>query len=334
MKTVMRRIRIRFGGSSLSIGIALCLLLGTGLLAMRLLPSDVATAYRGVPVGDYVPIRSVPQVPGAPSAGPAGSAGTFSEDCGHDQGGLHRNADNPVTQPGVVGGAHHVHDYVGNLSTNALSTDASLAAAGTTCADGDRSAYFWPVLLTSGQTPSATAEAGHRTTVTMLSPAAVRVEFLGNRFTDVVAMPRFLRLMTGDPQGATDGGADIRASWGCAGFPGRITTAYPLCPSGHSLTRTFDFPSCWNGRGTDSRASRPQLAFPAANGVCPANTFPVPRLRITVTYDLPPGVPFAVDSFPGQHNAPSTDHAMAVDVMTDHQMARVVACINSGRHCS
>jgi hypothetical protein len=299
-----------------------------------LLPADWATAYPGVPAGDYEPILSLAQPPGAPAPGPGASTGTFSEDCGRNQSGLHRNADNLVTQPGVVGGAHHVHDYVGNVSTTAVSTNASLAAAATTCTDGDRSTYYWPVLLASAQLLDAASDAKHGTAATMLSPASVQVEFRGNAFSNVVSMPRFLRLMTGDPQAATDGGRNVRASLGCTGFPQRSGSAYPLCPSGSSLTRTFDFPSCWDGRDTDAPDHRSQLIFPAANGVCPTDTFPVPQLRVTVAYDVPPGVPFAVDSFPEQHNAPSTDHAMAVDVMTDSQMARVVACLNSGRHCS
>lgn len=54
----------------------------------------------------------------------------------------------PGGLPGRGGsnGAHHVHDYVGSLTTNGSSTDESLATGGTTCRLGDRSAYFWPVL--------------------------------------------------------------------------------------------------------------------------------------------------------------------------------------------
>jgi hypothetical protein len=43
-------------------------------------------------------------------------------------------------------GAQHLHDYVGNLSTDADSNNKSLEAAGTTCKNGDKSAYFWPVV--------------------------------------------------------------------------------------------------------------------------------------------------------------------------------------------
>nr|BFE88261.1 hypothetical protein GCM10020093_108620 [Planobispora longispora] len=94
---------------------------------------------------DFVDIRQTQPNVQTPRTRRGGSAGSFVSRCGRNQNG-HRNSDNFIVAPGVTNGAHHVHDYVGNLSTDAFSTDASLAAAGTTCAFGDRSTYFWPVL--------------------------------------------------------------------------------------------------------------------------------------------------------------------------------------------
>src|SRR5512142_1093460 len=92
----------------------------------------------GVPPGeDYVAIQDVPVAPHPPAAtGPGGSAGSFTSVCGRNEHG-HRNADNLVVAPGLPGAAQHAHDYVGNVSTTASSTDQSLAAAGTTCSNGD-----------------------------------------------------------------------------------------------------------------------------------------------------------------------------------------------------
>ncbi|NGY59949.1 DUF1996 domain-containing protein [Lentzea sp. NEAU-D13] len=73
------------------------------------------------------------------------TTGTFTVDCGRNENG-HFNPDNFIAQPGVRNGAEHLHDYVGNLSTNADSNNKSLQAAGTTCKNGDKSAYFWPVV--------------------------------------------------------------------------------------------------------------------------------------------------------------------------------------------
>ncbi len=73
------------------------------------------------------------------------TTGTFTVDCGRNENG-HFNPDNFIAQPGVRNGAEHLHDYVGNLSTDADSNNKSLEAAGTTCRNGDKSAYYWPVV--------------------------------------------------------------------------------------------------------------------------------------------------------------------------------------------
>jgi hypothetical protein len=46
-----------------------------------------------------------------------------------------------------------------------------------------------------------------------------------------------------------------------------------------------------------------------------------------------PGHSFAIDAFPDQRRSPVTDHAQFVNVMPDALMARVVACVYSGRRC-
>ncbi|MBE1578482.1 DUF1996 domain-containing protein [Amycolatopsis roodepoortensis] len=80
-----------------------------------------------------------------PEPGRNASTGSFTVDCGRNENG-HFNPDNFIAQPGVRNGAQHLHDYVGNLSTNADSDNDSLLGAGTTCRNGDESTYFWPVV--------------------------------------------------------------------------------------------------------------------------------------------------------------------------------------------
>ncbi|MDH6122196.1 hypothetical protein ABH930_006878 [Kitasatospora sp. GAS204A] len=319
-----------FGRAALPTGILLCLVLGLSLLFVRLWPTGSPGSQGSPGSTDFVPIAAVATQRAATPPGPQASTGSYREDCGRNQDG-HRNADNLVISPGVVGGAHHVHDYVGNLSTDALSTDASLAAAGTSCADGDRSSYFWPVLRRTDRSLRTDGEHGNLGEI--LTPQAVSIEFLGNPWSQVVPMPRFLRLLEGDPTAATDGGEQARAQWGCAGFPGRSTSRYPLCPAGDLLTRTFDFPNCWDGRSTDTPDHRTQAVFPGGSGACPHDTFPIPHLQVTVSYQPPPGQAFALDAFPEQRHSPVTDHGLFIDVMSDQQMAAVVACLNQDRAC-
>ncbi|WP_245666256.1 DUF1996 domain-containing protein [Micromonospora sediminicola] len=96
-------------------------------------------------LADFVPIEKVAVTLAPPRPGTAASAGVFTVDCGTNRIGKF-SPDNPVAQPGVKNGAEHVHDFVGNLAIDADTPDAALAAAGTTCRNGDRSSYFWPVV--------------------------------------------------------------------------------------------------------------------------------------------------------------------------------------------
>lgn len=289
----------------------------------------------GVPVddghsinkADFVDIRDVPLAPPPPAVQPTGSAGTWRVDCGRNEEGQH-NSDNVVMTPGVPGGAEHAHDYVGNVSTNAFSTDQSLAAAGTTCKADDKSTYFWPVLLV----PEGSDPSGHGRIVV---PDSVLIEYQGNPLSNVVPMPRFLRAASGNPHGLTQNGANTEhVQWTCSGERDRTGRQYPLCPSGQQVVRVFDFPSCWNGRTTDSPNHRSHLTYPDAAGACAPGTFPVPRLHIELTYTVPPGDSYVVDSFPEENHSPITDHSDYIDVMPDAVMNTVVQCINSGQHCS
>ncbi|UQW99729.1 DUF1996 domain-containing protein [Streptomyces sp. RerS4] len=318
------------------LALLVCLVLGTGLAAAAWGAARAPGSGHGSVAGDFVDMGRVPPDPGAAlPTGPDASSGTVTVDCGRNEEG-HWNEDNLVVSPGLRAGAHHTHAYVGNLSTDALSGDASLAAAATSCAGGDRSTYYWPVLRRPdrpGTRPHETS-AGHGNAGEILPEAAVGVEFRGNPVGKVVPMPRFLRAMTGDAVAHTAGtDADVRARWGCSGLPDRSTTGYPRCPAGDLVTRTLVFPSCWNGLDNESAGHRSHLRFPDARGVCPRGTFPVPELRLTLSYAVAPGVPIALDSFPEQRHSPRTDHAMFVNVMTDEAMRALVGCLNQGRTC-
>jgi uncharacterized protein DUF1996 len=246
----------------------------------------------------------------------------------------HLNADNPVVSPGIPFGAHHTHEYVGNRSADAKSTNASLAAATSTCENGDLSTYYWPVLrLTDGRGHDAHAEGGglHGNTGEVLKPKSVEIRYEGSPVSDVLPMPRFLRMITGDPTAFTNNyGPKVRAHWGCGDQPGRYTTKYPLCGNATTL-RGYDFASCWDGNNTDSASHRTHVVFPLAGGACPAKTFPIPRLRVTVGYDIPAGRPFAIDSFPEELRDPATDHAMFINVMPEALMNELVGHLNRSR---
>ncbi|GAA2099846.1 DUF1996 domain-containing protein [Actinomadura alba] len=289
----------------------------------------------GPSADDFVNIRQVGVNVRNPRPGRNASRGTFVSRCGRNQDG-HHNSDNFIVAPGVSNGAHHVHDYVGNVSTDGFSTDESLAAAETTCQSGDKSVYFWPALRRTDQEGTdADAPGGglDGNVGRVLTPTTVTLQFRGNPTSRVVAMPRFLRTVTGDAKATTNGPANARAQWTCSGFTNRVTTKYPLCPRGSRVTRILDFASCWDGANLDSANHRTHILFPDRSGRCAAGTRAVPQLRMTISYALPAQRVFALDSFPEQLRNPVTDHGDFANVMPDRLMTRVVNCINRGQRC-
>ena len=279
---------------------------------------------------DFIDIRQVDTRLQNPRPGRNASTGSFISRCGTNENN-HNNTDNFIVAPGVTNGAHHLHDYVGNLDADAFSTDESLAAAGTTCRLGDRSTYYWPVVRVPGDAVDDGTQEGNIGRV--LRPTSVTLQFRGNARGNVVAMPRFLRVIMGNAKAATQDGLNARAAWGCTGTT-RVTDKYPLCPRGSQVTRTLDFPSCWDGQNADSANHRDHIRFAdAATGACPEGTQAVPQLRLRLTYSVPRGPSFALDTFPEQLHNPTTDHADFVNVMPERLMNFVVSCINRDRRC-
>jgi hypothetical protein len=224
---------------------------------------------------------------------------------------------------------------VGNLSTDFDSTNDSLAAAGTTCQAGDLSTYFWPVVrdqIRAGA-PDEIGDPADNNVGRIVVPRSANLQFRGSPTAKVVAMPRFIRIITGDAKSVTNGPANAKANWTCQGFADRSTTKYPLCPNGRGVQRILDFPSCWNGVDTDSANHRTHVVFPDAAGACPTGTKAIPQLRMTLTFDVSRGRSFALDSFPEQLRNPITDHGDFVNVMPDSLMTKAVDCINSGKRC-
>ncbi|MEU1011318.1 DUF1996 domain-containing protein [Streptomyces sp. NPDC005890] len=301
----------------------------------------------GPVVSDYADITAVQPDAPAPPAQAGASRGTFTSDCGVNANGLF-NSDNVIVAPGVSNGAHHFHDYVGNQANNAFASDEDLARAGTSCADqGDKSSYYWPVLRLQNGTQERDAGAPGGGTEgnagQIVTPKQVTLTFVGNPRGEVTAMPRLLRIITGDAKAFVNGPGNANASWSCTGYEDRLLKdKYPLCPPGSDVVRTFRFQSCWDGRNIDSANHRTHVAFTAVDGSCPAGFRPIPQLVQRIVYDvdapsLADGgrtVPlFAVDSFPEQLHKPVTDHGDFINVFGEDLMREMVDCINAGRTC-
>ncbi|MFD9937633.1 DUF1996 domain-containing protein [Streptomyces massasporeus] len=300
-------------------------------------------AGNGPVAADFADIKSV-----QPNVNDQGaSGGSFATSCGVNENGLF-NSDNIIAAPGVTNGAHHFHDYVGNQSNNAFASDQDLAKAGTSCDDqGDKSSYYWPVVrLQNGaqeqdaQKPGGGIEGNAGEIVT---PKQVTLTFVGNPREKVTAMPRLLRIITGDAKSFVNGPANANASWSCTGFEDRqLKDKYPLCPQGSDVVRAFKFQSCWDGRNIDSANHRTHVAFADAAGNCPSGFRPIPQLVQRIVYDIDaPSLQdggrttplFAVDSFPEQLHKPVTDHGDFINIFDEDLMGEMVDCINDGRKC-
>lgn len=301
----------------------------------------------GPVAADYADITAAPPAAQAANPGAGASRGTFTTSCGVNANGLF-NSDNVIVAPGVSNGAHHFHDYVGNQANNAFADDNELAGADTSCVDqGDKSSYYWPVLrLQNGtQEQDAGAPGGgiEGNAGEIVTPKEVTLTFVGSPNSKVTAMPRLLRIITGDAKAFVNGTANANASWSCTGFEDRqLKDKYPLCPQGSDVVRSFKFQSCWDGRNIDSANHRTHVAFAQADGACPAGFQAIPQLVQRIVYDVDaPSLQdggrtaplFAVDAFPEQLHKPVTDHGDFINVFDEGLMNEMVGCINDGRQC-
>lgn len=155
-------------------------------------------------------------------------------------------------------GASHQHTFMGNTSTTAGTTTASLQANGTACiVPGDKSAYWMPTMY------NGSAE---------VLPVGRQVIYYKTNlidYTSVRPFPTGLRYVVGSP---TDTAAQFAAQsyegWECgesyhnADFPAS-------CPAGTQINVRYQAPSCWDGVHLDSPDHKSHMAYPV-NGRCTA----------------------------------------------------------------
>jgi hypothetical protein len=306
-------------------------------------------AGNGPAAADFVDITTVqPNVPAKPQRSGGASTGTFVTRCGVNANHLH-NTDNVIVAPGVTNGAHHEHDYVGNQKVNAFASNDTFLQGGTSCQNkNDLSAYYWPVVREQdgSQEFDANADGGGKegNVGKILTPLQAQIKYVGSPTSKVVAMPQFLRIITGDAKTTTNGLANANAHWSCTGFEKKVqlTTQYPICPQGSNVVRTFAFQSCWDGTNIDSANHRTHVAFADAGGNCQNGFKAIPQLTMRLVYKvtrptIDNGVvknAYAVDGFPEQLHKPATDHDDFISVTTGGLANRIASCLNRGQWCS
>jgi hypothetical protein len=173
----------------------------------------------------------------------------------------------------------------------------------------------------------------------IVRPAQVKIEYRGNATSKVTAMPKFLKMVTGDAKPTSRGPANARATWTCSGFEDRLSDKYVICPNGSKVMRVHDFAGCWDGQNADSANHRDHVRFAdKQTGACPQGFKAIPQLRISISYDISRDVQqkgqYQLDAFPEENHNPFSDHNDFANVNSDETMAKIVKCVNDGRKCS
>lgn len=224
----------------------------------------------------------------------------------------HSRTDDPIVYPREPG-ASHLHDFLGNTTTNANSTDDSLRDAGsTTCENfpGDSAAYWVPALY----------ENGHK-----VQPSSMNAYYTPGPkdYRTIEPFPRGLKMLVKDADAST---------WYC-GHPTNTARFYeevPLCAAGEHLGLKIVFPDCWDGKYLDVPDHMKHLDF-ADGSKCPAShPVPVPQLILFIDYMEARGG--NVDLAPLDN--PSAPHADFVNSWDQTMLIKFVRdCINAGVHC-
>jgi hypothetical protein len=243
----------------------------------------------------------------------------FKADCR----GSYVAGDDPIVkfnQPG----ASHLHQFIGNTSVNAMSTQDSLRAGGTNCAPtADKSPYWVPALYQNG---------------VLVPPESVTVYYQGLYLNGrtATAFPQGLKMVVGKATAATPDD-NPSARWNCV--PGGASSRdFMNCPAGTKLQTYLNFPTCWNGRDLDSPDHISHMAFAHDGASCPS-THPVvvPRIQYLITYPVHgTGLTLAgtrngvnVTTAPGW-----TFHGDFWNVWDQAELQRrVTTCINGGYIC-
>ena len=207
-------------------------------------------------------------VPEATGRAPGGIPG-FETFCFYS----HSAQDDPIVKPNMPGMASHMHDFAGNTTTTANSTEASLRGAGTNCQEPDDTAAYWsPTLYSHGVT---------------IRPDRLHAYYRWGQFKDVAAIkpiPAGLKIIAGDAM-ATGPQSNTVVGWNC-GVQGQTQYDHPIsCKSGQKIVMHVFFPNCWNGRDLDSPDHKSHMAY-SHNGTCPAG-YPVAIARLSADFGYP-----------------------------------------------
>jgi hypothetical protein len=201
------------------------------------------------------------------------TAGQFNVECAYS----HTLPDDPIMFPGKPGRSM-VHDFFGNTSSDASTTNADLLALpGNSCDNAaDSSAYWAPQLRRKGGSQ-------------IVRPDLQKTYYSAANAANfpVVPLPTGLQLIGGNPMATGPTPPTINFYCAYAGYTSTKPEACPVDPvHGAQFNIVVLFPDCWDGRTlAPSRGYR--NAVHSVDGACPAN-YPVriARLNFNIQYNL------------------------------------------------
>ncbi|OIJ68082.1 DUF1996 domain-containing protein [Streptomyces mangrovisoli] len=180
----------------------------------------------------------------------------------------HTRPDDPIVYPQQPGKSHD-HTFMGNTTTDAYSTTASLSAGGTTCkAPGDLSGYWMPTLYNGSRQILPTG------------PQVIYYKAGVTDYTSVRPFPKGLRFVVGSPMQSADefrNNPGFVEGWECG--DSYFNVEFPAtCPNRADvqLNIRFQAPSCWDGKYLDTPDHKSHMAYPVVkpgtnDNMCPAD---------------------------------------------------------------
>ena len=275
-------------------------------------------------------------VAGATFVGQSGAAGTpppgstyFISTCAFS----HRAFDDPIVFPREPGFSHN-HTFVGNISTNAFSTLATLRGARTTCNPiGDTAAYWAPTLYVAG---------------VPVIPLRATIYYRRDTIAPVRPFPPGLRMVAGNSHALFTQSLQI-TYWDCnviktdfygpravatrAATTPEITagsSGIPGCQANTTLQLHVNFPDCWNGTSLDSSDHKSHMAY-SVGGRCP-QSHPVAVPALSIVYDYPGRA--ATSSAMLSSGGQLSGHADFINTWHQANLTTLVAdCLNHQHGC-
>jgi len=228
--------------------------------------------------------------------------------------------DDPIVYPNQPN-ATHSHPFLGNTTTNAYATLASLQAGATTCkAPADKSAYWLPTMYNGAQA------------VIPVGPQVIYYKTGVIDYTSVRPFPPGLRFVVGSSHALP---AEFLAAsvegWECGNSSHNAD--FPSCQQvpGSQLNVRYQAPSCWDGVHLDSPNHQSHMAYPI-DGRCTAS-HPVAVVMLEFKIAFPAGADTSqVRLSSGRGFSFHYDFYNAWEPPT--LQALVTQCINHGYQCN